>query len=388
MFCQGTVINGRRSKKTMGVMSLIVLDCDKINDINEVVEAAKRAGIAVAVITTHTHYSTTTDVEWKHFETWRGRSGTDVTLDEATEFFRQRGKHMPGVVDSISLAERARGTDGWVIRVTHAPVHKCRVVAFLKEPMDFNAYEDLDEGNEAWACAIMGFAAKLGIEIDESCTDSSRAFYSPSHPSGTNDHQVIYVAGDLVDFHEVEAAGRVLKGDAKSPSAPAKAPVKAPQRKQPAQAKAQAQTGEKTKLVHATRLWAKKFAMRFLVTDALAAYSPNLLTSAALGGKGRHIERCPYCERHSNTAGDSSTYVCNAIADPRSGFKIQCMHASCKDTDRLEFLQRLIDNGSLPAEALADPRFLLEDANAELIDKIAAEFQQPTNQGKYAYRIY
>lgn len=391
IFCQGTVIEGRRSKTSMGAMSLIVLDYDKIDSINDIVEAVQNAGVAVAIPTSYSHMSTTSDAKWSDFEAWLGRPGTDASLEEVKKFFLDRGKHTSAIVTSISAAEYTRGVDGWVLRVTHAPVHKCRLIAVLEVPVNFDDYDDLNEGNEAWANAIIGFAAKLGIEIDESCTDCSRAFFSPSHPRGTNNHQIIYVAGDTVNFREVEEAGRVLTASSMPTDArPVNTTltVEPKQRKQSTKPKENAHSGETTKLVDATKRWAKKYAKRFLIVDALAAHASDLLTTPAKGGKGRHLATCPFCERHSNPNRDTATYVCNASADPKHGFEIRCMHASCKDTDRLEFLQRLIDDGALPADALTDPRFLLEDPNAEMLEQISTEFLLPNNKGYYVYETY
>jgi hypothetical protein len=39
------------------------------------------------------------------------------------------------------------------------------------------------------------------------------------------------------------------------------------------------------------------------------------------------------------------------------GFQVRCMHGSCIKTDRLLFLNRLIETAALPRDALTDPRF-------------------------------
>lgn len=392
MFTQGSVVDNHRSKNSMQTMSLIAADVDNGRPIDDVIARVKAAGIAAAIVTSHSHGVASTEIDFEEFCKWRGSLAPEFTDDEVQDFLRQRSKHHESVIASMSRAERTRTRNGWVLNIVHGPMDKFRVVGVLNRWIDFDAYPTLQDANRDWSAAATGFGKMLGIEIDKACKDSSRAYYYGSHPVGSDIHETIYIKGNAIDFDVLAALGAspLEVTSATRTAAPKEKAVIVP----PSQRFASRLEIERASASgvapnpNANRRWAATYAPRFEIVAALRAHAPDLLGSSANQGKGVHLRRCPMCERHSHPdQEDTATYVLNASANGRSGFAIRCMHAGCQDTDRLDFLQRLIDAAVLPAEAITDAAFLIADPSDRLLEQIAQEFPLPPNKGNLTYVI-
>lgn len=64
------------------------------------------------------------------------------------------------------------------------PCPKFRVVLPLENSWIADDFESQEQANGAWAKAIFDIADKLGLQHDQSCKDTSRAYYFPRHANG------------------------------------------------------------------------------------------------------------------------------------------------------------------------------------------------------------
>lgn len=387
IFLQGTVIDGKRSNNSMHIMSLMAGDVDDGFPISDAIDAIKKADLTAVIVTSHSHGATRTDIKWDDFCKWRDDESPIFSLDHAANYLRDTFKRDAAVIATIGNAERMRTKDGWILRITHAPMDRYRIIALLDEPVDFDTYPNLRAANSDWSLAAVGFAKLLDIAFDKSCKDSSRAYYHPSRPPGSDLHETIYIVGQTVSFSRLVKLGSVF------PAPPSEMPgvikaeaVKSQVRQEPKIMPAVKSTGVIN--ANANPAWAARHARRFEIAAAIAHCAPALLGSPAKQGQGIHLLHCPLNERHSDPSQqDTATYVMNASANNGYGFAIRCMHAGCQDADRLDFLQRLIDDGFLPIAALEDPAFLLPDPNGHLLERVTQEFPLPKNKGKLIYVV-
>ena len=118
--------------------------------------------------------------------------------------------------------------------------------------------------------------------------------------------------------------------------------------------------------------WAKKKAKYFEIEDCLREVAPDVIRDDRGTNPGTHIE-CPFEHEHT-TEGGLGTFVVNASDNYDEGydggFTIKCVHNSCYERDRLDFMVGLINEGIITPEDLKNPDFYmdveeLEDENED-----------------------
>jgi hypothetical protein len=71
------------------------------------------------------------------------------------------------------------------------------------------------------------------------------------------------------------------------------------------------------------------------------------------------IIECPFEEGHS-THGGEGTFIVDAGKGTGAGFVIDCKHNSCCDRDRLEFVQKMLDDKWFDASVITGNVFNIE----------------------------
>lgn len=120
------VFRGSQRKKAYAQqIDLLALDCDSGEDINHIRSALKQAGLGGIIYSTHSHMANADN-----------------------------------------------------------PIPKFRVILPLQNPWRVDQFEDQREANDIWAKAILGVSSLLGLQHDQNCKDTSRAYYFPRHSEG------------------------------------------------------------------------------------------------------------------------------------------------------------------------------------------------------------
>ncbi|MGH1456042.1 MAG: YfjI family protein [Alphaproteobacteria bacterium] len=93
-------------------------------------------------------------------------------------------------LEEIKTALGSVGLNG-IIYSTHShmkdtenPCPKFRVILPLETPWQASNFDNQKRANEAWAVAIFDVADDLGLRHDQSCKDTSRAYFFPRHSKG------------------------------------------------------------------------------------------------------------------------------------------------------------------------------------------------------------
>ena len=305
------------------------LDSDCGHTLDEIRAAVENAGLEAIIHSTYSHMTTETQVSVSAFE----KSG----IDDVSAFLRETKSFLPRVVEGAKILGKSR--DGANFIVEHNPCPKFRVIIPLSEPWRARDFKSQAEANAAWREFVIAHASTLGLQADQSCTDTSRLFYFPrTRPNGP-EFQFAHIHGEPCDFRAVLAAAQdegLFSGGG-------------------------AHAGYKEPPASWLRKWAATHADRFEVVAALKACSPSRLKR--LNGV-KQVITCPFEDEHTK-AGGEGTFAVNAsqLTDARlpqitSGFVLQCSHNACAGRDRLALLSGLLAQGSLTESDLTDPEFL------------------------------
>jgi hypothetical protein len=92
--------------------------------------------------------------------------------------------------------------------VDHNPCPKFRVIVLLGEPWKAADFKTQGEANAAWREFVVALASTLGLQADQSCSDTSRLFYFPrTRPNGPK-FQFAHIHGEPCDIHVTVAAAQ------------------------------------------------------------------------------------------------------------------------------------------------------------------------------------
>jgi hypothetical protein len=256
---------------------------------------------------------------------------------DVSAFMREKKSFLPRVVEGAKILGKSR--DGANFIVAHNPCPKFRVIIPLSEPWRANNYKNQAEANAAWREFVAALASTLGLQADQSCSDTSRLFYFPrTRPNGP-EFQFAHIHGEPCDLHAtVEAA----QTEGLFSSGSAQASYKEP----PA-----------AWLLR----WAASHAARFEIIAALKARSPG--KSRRANGVKQVLE-CPFEGEHTAPGGEGA-FAVNAsqlasagLPQINTGFVLKCSHNACAGRDRLAILSGMLTQGWLAESDLTDPEFL------------------------------
>ncbi|WP_146214617.1 hypothetical protein [Azospirillum thermophilum] len=292
-----------------------------------------------------------------------GREVTEVSRDDLNRFLREspeadvrdylttKKRFIPAIAETAEVIEEKQTGSGIVTRIKHAPMPKNRLVFILAQPWSVADYPTQAEALAAWRRSYLAFAAWLGIQVDEACTDVSRLYFTPRHSDGAPYEAVVH-EGKAVDIFALPS----VKTDASATSNPFLAAASAMGAKV---------EGSADDLMRKLKRWAATgYADTFLIADALEARSPDVLHPEKDRGDVHHIE-CPFQDEHTDPSAFGGSFVINAGESHKGGFVIGCQHNACTGRDRLDFLAEMIKRDWLTTEDLCADEFQIEVGGAE-----------------------
>lgn len=348
------VFSGTRRKKAEAVqIDTAFLDSDAGHTRAEIVAALERLAVAAIVSSTHSHLTTLTSVKASHWTAFVQEFGDNDRT--ATAYLEQRKGYQPEIAAGASVHSAV----GDYIILGHQPCPKFRIAVKLLRPWRAADYPDQDAANEAWGERLDALAAALGLDCDESCTDTSRLFYLPRRTVGGAEPETAILEGAPCDIFALPKAPKRTQpgpegldlGDEEHPNF------------------ADPETGE----ILQFRSWAAEFGTRFQIAVALRARRADIFVGKVADGTRHHI-RCPNEDQHTEPGEDQATFVMNASDSQTKGFVVHCMHRHCEKRDRLHMLRRMLQQGWLKVADVTNAQFLCDEpggglpADAELTE--------------------
>ncbi len=337
------VFTGPDRKKAQATqIDVAFLDSDQGTTLDEIRAAIVRRGWAAIISSTHSHGTTRTKVKRDAFEKFAARHRDPDSTAEA--FLIQEKGYRAAVAQGAKVVGQ---TDEHVV-LEHAPCPKFRIAIPLLRPWRADNYASQDDANDGWKERIEALAAELGLDHDQSCTDTSRLFFLPRRPQDGPEPETAVLEGAPCDLFALPAAptplARVTHPTGRSAvAAPADLTVTEPASRE----------------VFDLAAWARTYGRRFEIAAALRARHPAALVSYVADGCKHHI-RCPNEAAHTEPGQDRSTFVVNASQSGTKGFVIHCMHNHCTGRDRLLFLKQMLEQRWLSVDDLINPDFLGE----------------------------
>lgn len=338
--------SGTKRRKADAVrIDVAMLDSDAGATLHEITAAITARGWVAAVASTHSHLSTRTRAKRGHWDAFRAKADADGPGAAEAFLVREKGCLQRVAIDARVVEETAEHAV-----FGHAPCPKFRVAIPVLRPWSAAAYADWRAAGAAWKERIGALAAALGLRHDQACTDTSRLFYLPRRPLDGPPAETAVLDGDLCDLF---ALPRAARSDGQRSGGARRA-----KRRAGTGGDDLAYTDPDAGEVLDLRAWARGFAARFEIAEALRARSPGLLLGKALDGGRQHV-RCANEDAHTQAGEDRATFVVDASESGNGGgFVHHCRHAHCDGRDRLFFLRRMLEQRWLRPADLEDPRFL------------------------------
>ncbi|WP_052214199.1 phage/plasmid primase, P4 family [Belnapia sp. F-4-1] len=331
----------RRSNADARRIELVFLDIDDGTTRREIAAAIAAKGYAAIITSTHSHMTTRTRIRRSNWEKFRA-AAADPTTAPADFLMVEKG-YLPRIAAGATLVQE----DAEYIVFEHQPCPKFRVVIPLLRPWEAANYRNQQEANEVWKEQVEALAASLGLQIDQACTDTSRAFFMPRRPADGPLPETAILDGTECDLFALPKAGPSRgRQQGRSKRSSMGLPPDEFQYVDP-------RTGQ----VHDLAAWASELGPRFQIVDALQARSPVVFTGKVVEGK--HHLRCVNEHAHSQAGTDDATFVKNASDSTSRGFVYHCRHAHCDGVDRLIFVRQMLDAGWLTIDDLTCDAFLL-----------------------------
>ncbi|WP_333815365.1 primase-helicase family protein [Tabrizicola sp.] len=345
----GASAGKERTANAMVTQECMTLDLESGDFYLDAVESVAALGIACLAYTSFNDQAEKSHIERDKVLAWMDKAGRegDPTDDDVREWMTATGKYRPWHVDSVRIATPYIHTPlGVMIEIAHDPLDKFRMVFVLDKPVEIGRIaRKVRDGRDLYKRKLLGLAEKLGLVIDESCIDVSRAFYMPSHPPG-REGVIDIVRGRALTFEELP------EGESSRRNAFEKAG-----------AGAEADGREIAGM--SAKAWAAKYAKRLEIAR---------LINLEADGKVREdkggflVVECPFDEWHGN-AGDPDDTGCHVRdADGDTGFVWACKHNSCSGHDRLDMLHKAVSDGWFDESGLVSDDYLVPLSDEELED--------------------
>lgn len=316
----------RRTKKEALKIGLGVLDCDTGETFTEIRKAITEAGYSAIIHSTYSHMTTETKVSRSEWD----KSG----YTDAAAYLRDF-KYMRKTVANGAVLEDRGDTETYTI--VHNPCSKFRIIIPLEKPWEASDYHSQEEANADWEKKIKSLAARLGLHHDQSCIDTSRLYYLPRHAKGAE-----YIT-EVID-------GVPCNLDETAPytETPHETAVARPSTKSTEQHVYECpETGNKVNLTQ----WAAQHAGSFNIVEALKKRKPEKFTGRVVDGCKHHV-RCINESAHTKQGEDGATFIIDPEKSETGSFVYHCMHAHCRDLDRLFFIRKMLEERWLTIEVL------------------------------------
>lgn len=358
------LVDNVRQASAVTAVSAMSLDFDDGISLERIDEALAASGLVSVRYTTFSHAKTYTDVPraaWRAFQ---------PDLDDearAVAYLRHKKRFIEDVADTGDVAGPKRTTEGPMIRLTHAPLARCRVVFPLLEAFCPDEHADDPKAASAkFSAMVAGLARKLRLEdhYDVAAVDLARLNYLPAVRKDAEFHARVF-NGVCLDWRKLEADLAVE--EAKARAAPERAHrSKAAPADKPAKGK-----GPRTASTEAGKAlgrWQSLAAERFQLARAVRDHAGDHVRVD--GGEKVNL-RCPFDADHSNPGDEEDTGFFVSDAAPGRNvaplYVASCRHTSCAEHNGPDMVAKLLDEGMLPAEALFDRAYFLGGENMDAL---------------------
>ena len=378
-YVPGLLINNERKKDTIAELNSVIYDIDGGQSLERVSQLVESAGYPAIVHPTYSHMTTTTDIAVNSFTAFARRKELNikdgVTIGQIQIYLDANDKNY--LTNVVLVDDSLRADGGYVIRLEHDPVQKCRVIIPMKTPFEFgdNVYKRTAAA-EVWSNLHPTIGKALGLAYDPSCSDCSRLYFLPAHAPGMfHESKMI---GDLMDGDSL-LDWRAFEEQAKVHET-VRAIEKTAQQKETYDSIPDMVTdrdGHEFDL----KTWFKSRRSDFSIMDAYEQFAPGHVVDS-----GDKVDiTCPNEGEHSKPGG-KGTFCSDADPDTNHDkWVINCEHHHCKDRGTLFFIHKAIEDGTFSFAELDDCVCdAVQDAKDELAEILSTVDKgiKPTGVGE------
>lgn len=359
---QGALMGPQRKAKAVRACSLVMLDHDTGETMDEIAAAIEARGLAAVLWHTYSHLKPETEIAEsklvqflrKDLDWVRDRSPSmddAVLVRQCADFLRKNKKIAPAVLDTITSVTKGLTAKGMLYTVHHGPMPRVRSLFVLEQPFDFAARGGTqDDAIDEWKDRYAGLSTTLGLPFDPSCVDPSRLMYLPRIPRDADEslYEIRPIDGRMLTIDDMP---RLTESDKANKAA--SNPLAAAMERLGGAAQ---QTKWKTK---GLTKWLAEHANDFEAEEFFEAYG---LENRGPTTTGTCFE-CPTDNMHTDPGNpdDKGFFAQNASAR-EGGFACSCSHASCRTAaqaatgkiDRAWFLDEFCAARGLTVDDLLD----------------------------------
>ncbi len=351
-FVPGVIQGDRRKKTAVSQLTALVLDLDKGENWKKVGAAIDARGHYAIAYTTFSDLSRETEIKIDAYRKFVGSN--EVNSEGLRKYLTEVTQYRPWVVEQVEVASDYRDTaDGAVCVARHAPLPKLRIVFPLLNPLSRREVMAIGGRQEdfelLWKAKYAAFADSLGVVWDQSCSDVSRCFFYPSCRVGCTPRAEKF-EGPLLDLDTIDVE---ISPDGAS----------AGKNSSKNCASQRCEVREHTIQGSNMKAWVAQYGSTFEIESAIRTHKDDAFFGPKREQGGVHID-CPFEDEH-NDGGGTGTFVVNASDNEgHAGFGIHCCHNSCltrrgnatrNSVDRLLFIRKMLEDGSLTLEDLQNP---------------------------------
>lgn len=343
-FLQGSLVGGQRIARNVRKTYIILIDVENGITIDEVEKRLRASGYAGFIYTTYSHLKEESEIAESALINFRRRL-KDAPADELElikRYFIEEKGWLPSFVDSIVAYVRDFREGGIKYVVTHAEMHRMRVVLPLAEPFDFAVGASHQERIKEWSELYRATCAHLQIPFDPSCADPSRLMYFPRVPNTVlrDKFETRLVPGNPYDFGTARALAAFANYGGESGRHEFKTPN--------------------------MRAFLSQHSLNFRPAAMLEALAPDDIRART--GDGKIEYRCPNEENHTEQKQDDRAFWV-LDSDGITPWHMGCRHATCismSKNDRAFFCDKIF-----VALGITDPLTQLDDFLIEVPEREA-----------------
>lgn len=384
-FVPGALAGPKRSNNAVTKMCLMGIDVDSGESLVDTAQKIQDAGLMAVLYTTHSHGTRQIEIKQDKFFKWASDHGHDTNpnTELVKLFLTNEKKYETDVIEFAEFEEVIHLVTGVQIVVKTRPIDKFRIVFPLASDYVLaKQHMAQKDAIKAWGDMILGMGRELGIHVDRAARDCSRLFYYPRHDTKrAQNKRIIVVAGKPLDWTKIKKVN-IQDSRIADPFG------------QAAHSMGANMSGRPTSpdLGIDLRKWAAESAQGFEISRVFEEYCPDLLKEETAPGKFTVI--CPFDEDHSNAGdeNDKGCFICDAGMDYET-FAFRCSHDSCAGRDRLDMLNKMFMDGTIPDSILGDRSFYcdqdepVEDETDEENEDGETEETKPKDKRTYAEKL-
>ena len=323
---QGALVGGDRNAAAVKHQDFLIMDCDSGEPLASIHEKVRKLGVAALVYTTHSHMKGMSEIKRDVLVKWTGGDGEeDPTVQQAIDYLTEAKGYYPPLLEGAEITLIDHTARGVMVFVKHKPMPKARVVFILANRFSFSTGGTQAERAKEWKERYAGVAKTMGLVIDKSCTDLPRLFFTPRHAKGAP-FQIDIFPGEYLDLNAMpRVTAAELRGGGDNPFSDA--------------GTAMAGKGGTNYETSGLKWFFGKYGNRFDLADFLLEVDPDGDRGQRATGSGR-THRCPNDDMHTDAGNpdDKGFFCVNALDSDSERAVAKCMHASCADLDRLNFV--------------------------------------------------